>query len=289
LSGKVIRVRQAQPTEFDDIAAFCAGRAKDPVTRAIKRRRRQWLQEMEPRGLKILVALEPGRRRYIDFGGERMSRDELTLLADGLAVGILEYQPIEETLYPVKGRGYFFVDCIWVLPPFTGSGVGRALMEGIVRRARVVESGIATIAWKGTNPADDWSYMPADFFRAFGFDAVEEDGDRVLMAVSYGLREKPHLVPVQRLNDESITFLCHPSCPASMWAAEEVRDIAAGASEREIKIVEVEGRTGSHRCGALFGVCAGGRVAVNRLAFADDVNAEIDRRNKDRSPERSKP
>ncbi len=288
MSGKVIRVRQAQPTEFDDIAAFCAGRGKDPVTRAIKRRRRQWLQEMEPRGLKILVALEPGRRRYIDFGGERTSRDELTLLADGLVVGMLEYLPIEETLYPVEGRGYFFVDCIWVLPPFTGSGVGRALMEGVIRRARVAEGGVATIAWRGANPADDWPYMPEDFFRAFGFEVVDEDGDRALMAVSYGLREKPHFAPVSRIEDESVTFLCHPSCPASMWAAEKVREIAAEAEGGEAKIIEVAGRTDVRRYGALFGVCAGGRIVLNRLAFADDVTAELDRRNKDRSSERSK-
>jgi ribosomal protein S18 acetylase RimI-like enzyme len=282
----VLRVRRAQPTEFDDIAAFCAGRGKDPTTRAIKRRRRQWLQEMESRGLKILVALESGRRRHIDFGGERVSRDELTLLADGLVVGILEYLPIEETLYPVEGRGYFFVDCIWVLPPFTGSGVGRALMEGVIRSARQAEGGVATVAWRGANPADDWPYMPEGFFRRFGFEAVEEDGNRVLMAVSYGLRERPHFAPVPRLEDESVTFLCHPSCPASMWAAEEVREIAAQAEET--KIVEVEGRKGARRYGALFGVCAGGRVAVNRLASADDLTAELERRRRDRPSERSK-
>jgi GNAT superfamily N-acetyltransferase len=289
LSGKIIRVRQAQLTEFDDVAAFCAGRGKDPATRAIKRRRRRWLQEMAPRGLTILLALEPGHRRFIDFHGERVSRDELTLLADGLVVGMLEYVPIEETLYPVEGRGYLFVDCMWVMPPFVKSGVGRALMEGVVRRARAAESGVATIAWRGANPVPDWPYMPAAFFRAFGLEVFDEDGDRVLMAASYGVRGRPTLVPGRPPEDDGVTFLCHPSCPASLWAAEEVRGIAPGEEGEEVKVVEVEGRAGSRRYGALYGVCAGGRVVINRLAFAKDVAAEMKRRDRGRSSARNKP
>jgi GNAT superfamily N-acetyltransferase len=266
------------PTEFDDVAAFCAGRGKDAKTREIKRRRRHWLQEMAPRGLTVLLAIETRPPRSIDFAGERVNRDELTLLADGLAVGLLECVPIEETLYPVEGHGYLFVDCLWVLPPYVGRGVGGALMEGVIRRARSGGSGVAAVAWRGADPADDWSYMPTAFFRSFGFEAVDDEGDRVLMAVSYGAREKPALVPPRLCEEDGVTILCHPSCPASLWAAEEIRGIAGGVGAGKVNIVEVEGREGSRRCGALFGLCVEGRVAINRLTFASDVQDEIKRR-----------
>jgi len=290
VKGKVIKVRPAMPAEFDEVAAFCAGRDKDQKTREIKRRRRRWLEEMAPRGLVTLLALDPRPPRFVDVDGERVSRDELTLLADGLAVGLLEYVPVEETLYPVEGAEYLFVDCMWVIPPYVGRGVGRALMNAVVREARTRGTGAATVAWRGAQPAEGWSYMPESFFRGFGFDVVDEDGDRVLMAVSYGARGKPSFVRTPPFLDEGITFLCHPSCPASLWAAEELaREAGTPGEAKKVKVVEVEGREAARRYGALFGVCVAGRVVVNRLAFPGDVERAVARGGGDQSPHGIRP
>ena len=263
MGHKTVKVRRATRTEFDEVAAFCAGRRKDARTREIKRRRRRWLEDMAPRGLVVLLAVEPKPPRGLDFDGERVSSDELTLLADGLVAGLLEYVPIEETLYPVTGAGHLFVDCLWVIPPYLGRGVGRSLVEGVIREARAKRVGVAVIAWRGAEPACDWSYMPTSFFRKFGFEAVDDDGDRVLMAVNYGGAAPPRLAKPAREATSGIEFLCHPSCPASLWAAAEVAD--------EVSVVEVDGAEAARRYGALFGVRVDGRVVVNRLAFASDV------------------
>lgn len=267
------------PTEFDEVSAFCAGRGKDARTREIKRRRRHWLQEMAPRGLAVLLAVDARPPRALDFGGERISSDELTLLSDGLVVGLLEYVPVEETLYPVTGEGYLFVDCLWVIPPYVGQGVGKSLVQGVVRVARARRLGVAVVAWRGAEPSDDWSYMPASFFRAFGFDVVDENGDRVLMTVNYGGAPAPRLAEPAEEATSGIEYLCHPSCPASLWAAGDVAE--------EASVVEVDGAEAARRYGALFGVRVDGRVVVNRLAFASDVaRAKEAAGGRDGSPER---
>ncbi|NIT36496.1 MAG: hypothetical protein GTN49_08340 [candidate division Zixibacteria bacterium] len=278
MGTRIIKVRRAAPAEFDEVAAFCAGRGKDAKTREIRRRRRYWLEEMAPRGLTVLIALDPKPPRFLDFEGERVSCGELTLLTDGLAVGLLEYVPIEETLYPVDGRDYLFVDCLWVISPYRRRGVGGALTKGVIREARASNTGAAAIAWRGEAPSGSWSLMPEAFFRTFGFDVVDEDGDRVLMAITYGATGKPSFLKAEWSEGEGVEFLCHPSCPASLWAAEEVLlEAGEAAKGGAVRTVEAEGKEGVRRYGALLGVRVDGRVVVNRLAFRCDVARALEK------------
>jgi hypothetical protein len=105
--------------------------------------------------------------------------------------------------------------------------------------------------------------MPAPFFRTFGFDVVDEDGDRVLMAVNYGAAAPPRLAKPAAAEGSGIELLCHPSCPASLWAAAEA---PAG-----VAVVEVEGAEAARRCGVLFGLRVDGRLVLNRLALPADL------------------
>lgn len=270
MTEKLIKVRPAAFSELDDLAAFCAGREHDPTTRELKRGRRQWLEAMVGQGLKLLVAIDPTPPAVIKMGEEKIAREELSLLADGLVVGLLEYAPGEITWYPVDANGYRYVDCLWVIPGYTGRGIGRALLSGVVREARRMESGVAVTAWRGPNPVSTWAYMPARFFRANGFEIVDEDGDRVLMAVSYGLKTKPRLRPVACEPSHPGALHCSPCCPAS-WRAALEAEKAAVETGRELEVVTVKTREEVQARGFIFGLEHFGTLLLNRMVFRADV------------------
>lgn len=142
----------------------------------------------------------------------------------------------------------------------------------VIRAARSDGTGVATVAWRGASPSVQWAFMPEGFFRALGFEVVAEERDRVIAAVSYGAKGPLTFAPPPAAAGEGMEFLCHPSCPASMWAA---RDVAAESPDggEPVAVAEIASREEAHRRGALFGVCRRGRAVVNRLAFKGDVEA----------------
>ncbi len=271
MPAKRVKVRAAAPVEFGEVAAFCAGREHDDATREIRRRRERWLADAAAGGLGILVALDGDAPPFLTSGAERLARDELTSLVDGLVVGLLQYSFIEETLHPVTGEGYLVLDCLWVLPPYLGCGVGRALMNGVIREARAQRAGVAVVAYRGASPFPTWAHMPEAFFRRFGFEAVAAEADRVLMAVNYGAAGKPAFVPAAARAASGTEYLCHPCCPASLWGAAEVKRQIAERGLARVSTREVASRDEVRSLGALWGVCQDGRVVVNRLAFWRDV------------------
>ncbi len=72
--------------------------------------RKRWLHDVAEKGLWVAVA----------FG------------ADGGKQGLAECVPIEWAAEPVSGDGSPFINCLWVLPRYWKTGVGRALMEHVI-------------------------------------------------------------------------------------------------------------------------------------------------------------
>ena len=86
------------PTEWDEVAAFCAGRGKDPKTREIKRRRRYWLRESAPSGLTVLLALDPTPPRdprktgKVERAVQYVKRSAIATLPEGLDVRSVNHE-----------------------------------------------------------------------------------------------------------------------------------------------------------------------------------------------------
>jgi GNAT superfamily N-acetyltransferase len=67
------------------------------------------------------------------------------LIFDGDVVGQIEYAPARFSGYPISGDDVVVMNCIWVLRRAKGHGLGRMLMEDMVRSERNAAS-FATIA-----------------------------------------------------------------------------------------------------------------------------------------------
>lgn len=139
--------------------------------------RKRWLHDMAGKGLWVAVA----------FG------------ADGEKQGLAECVPIEWAAEPVSGDGSLFINCLWVLPRYWRTGVGRALMEYVIARAANDGSGrgaggVTVLAYEKDRWFGYFSYMPAGFFRRFGFSEVDRDGSRVLLYLDLGGAHSPSLL-----------------------------------------------------------------------------------------------
>ncbi len=217
---------------------------------------RRWLTEMAAHGLWLAVAAGPR-------GGKR---------------GLIECAPIRFAPDPVAGRGSLFINCLWVVPSAWGKGEARALVEHAVGRAKR-EGGLTVLAYEGDKWWGYFPYMPADFFRRFGFREVDRDGSRVLLHLDLGGGEEPRLFEVRerpapleggRTDGRAVVeVLCNRHCP---WSGLMVDGIRRGVGNRgEVRVVETEGRAVAEEYGLTRGVCVNGRPVLRRLGRWEEV------------------
>ena len=90
------------------------------------------------------------------------------LFIDGDAIGMLEYAPVEASVYPILGRKLWVLNCLWVLRRAAGHKYGLTLMN---RMKHVVEDaeGIATIALEGHY--SPWFRLP--HMEYLGFESID--------------------------------------------------------------------------------------------------------------------
>jgi len=115
------------------------------------------------------------RCRWVDRFTARGLRAKLALDDAGVAGGMIQYLPIEEST--VDGSGLYFITCIWVhghktgRGNFQGRGMGRALLTAAEEDARSLGAkGMA--AWGLWLPF----WMKASWYKKRGYRAVDRNG-----------------------------------------------------------------------------------------------------------------
>ena len=272
--------------KLDLICAVCLDPSVDKETRDLMESgmddRISWIKKMMPKGLEVLVALEKPRQEKIHYKWVgKMLHSDLAVHGQ-VPMGLLEYIPIEHTLEPVKGNDSLFINCMWILPPFWLTGVGKALIESFIERAK--QYGAASvIAYDG----DKWfgtsiQYMPSSFFKKFGFKEVDRDGSRVLLFLDLGTSKQPKFIlPRLKVSNKSkklnFNIFFNNQCPWSKYMVNTVKKEVEKFPNLMFNIINTDDRKLIENLGISRGVCLNGNPIFNRMASWKEIKVEFDK------------
>ncbi len=231
-------------TNVGALHTLCTG--NNPEFASANARRQQWWDEMFGRGL----------RGWIAFN-------------DKSPAGYAEYLPIESAPHPVAGSKSNYLTCLWVLPEFTGKGVGSSLLAACVSDS---PNGIATLAYAG-------EHMPAGFFKRMGFRKIDEiDGAELLVSGPVEARlERAKYCAHEKSSRLAIDVMYNPECPWSVFTSERV----AAAIEKHPARAEIDLWVGNAwECGAHLGLLGGvffnGVAPFTHPPSDEDIHRAID-------------
>lgn len=281
-----MRIKMAMEAELDYVCAICLDPSIGKKSRQTMQKgmaaRIRWIKQMLPKGLEIFFALEKPKSEKIKYkwAGEMLHSD---LAVHGwVPKGLLESVPIEYALEPVKGKKSLFINCIWILPPFWHMGVAKDLIESFIQRAQQV-GGASVLAFEG----DKWfgtsiKYMPASFFKRFGFKEVARDGSRVLLFLDLGANEPPKLLsPKTRRYDEkdeiTIDVLFNSQCPWSKLMVDSLKTNIKKYPVMTVNLVKTDDRKTIEEFGMARGVCINGDPVIRRMASWNEIRSEVEK------------
>jgi GNAT superfamily N-acetyltransferase len=239
-----------------------------------------WVKEIMSKGLEILVAHEKPRNEIIHYkwAGKMLHSD--LAIQGRVYMGLLEYIPIEHALEAISGENSLFINCMWILPPFWQTGTGKALLESFVDKAREF-GGASVIAyenekWFGTSI----NYMPASFFKKFGFQEIERDGTRVLLYLDLGLSSPPKFIPFRSQDFDDISGPCldiffNSQCP---WARFMINTFKQGLEKYpqvKIQCISTDKAEISRSIGISRGICFNGKPIIKRMASWEELKSKI--------------
>ena len=234
-----ITVREMQP-EDEYFVSTCSHVGESDEIDACGRRRLAWLKERHARGVRALVGL-----------------------AGGEPVGFVYVVPIELSPWGPLGEDLAVVPCLWVLPDRQKHGAGRALVEAAEAEARQAGfQGLCTVGMTG-----DFLFMPAAFFRRFGWEVAAERGKRQLLWKPFDASAAPpRLTPDRHWRFEpvegrvAVDLFYNTFCQTSDVEAQRVREVAAEFGDRAVlREHPVEDRDALLTCGIERGIFIGGR------------------------------
>ncbi len=178
-------------------------------------RKARWYGQMKEKGLRVKLAMDDS----------------------GNVGGMIHYVPIEHSY--VRGKGLYFIYCIWVhghkegRGNFQGRGLGSMLLDAAEEDAR--RSGAEGIAaWGLCLPF----WMKASWFRKHGYRRADRDGIALLVWKAFTDTASPPAwpVPVKKPGlvpgKVAVTSFVNGWCPAQNIAYERAKRAAAEIGDR---------------------------------------------------------
>jgi GNAT superfamily N-acetyltransferase len=242
--------------------------------------RKEFLKRMKREGLSVIVALEElGEQESIDYPGVGEVKTKDLSFKGKMPVGLIEYTPIEKTIFPVRGENLAFIHCIWVITPFWRKGVGQALMESFMEKTSHL-SGVAVIAYEGESWWGFFDYMPKWFFDKFGFKEVNRNGTSVLMFKNYQKARAPEFIPSQpdSTSDQKtkeVELFWSTQCPYSWWVAKLLEKELYKNPEYQSKLINTDKREVAQKYGLTFGLKINGKIIFNRIPSWEEVQQAL--------------
>jgi GNAT superfamily N-acetyltransferase len=277
-----MEIRELKEDELDLAVLPCV----DPGFRKTLKQgmalRKEFLRKMMKKGLSILVALEDGEgKEKIDYPGVGEVRTN-DLSANGkIITGLIEYVPIEEANFPVRGKNLAFIDCIWVIPPFWRRDVAKNLMQSLLEKTRGQNlSGVAVIAYQKESWWGFFDYMPSWFFQKFGFRQVERDGNSILMLKNYKDAKPPEFVlsepkPTSKSEKIKAQLFWSEQCPYSWWVKKLTEKEFGKTSAIDLSFINTDDRKTAEKLGITFGLTINEKIIYNRMPSWDEVKKAL--------------
>ncbi|MFX1502512.1 MAG: GNAT family N-acetyltransferase, partial [Promethearchaeota archaeon] len=282
-------IEEITKDKLDLICAVCLDPSVDQETRELMEdgmdERIRWIKEMIPNGLRILVASEKPRQEMIHYKWVgKMLHSDLSIHGR-VPLGLLEYVPIEHALEPIDGKDSLFINCMWILPPFWLTGVGKALIEAFIERVKQY-GGASVIAyeedrWFGTSI----KYMPSSFFKKFGFQEVDRDGSRVLLFLDLGAATPKFIFPessdFQITEKSNLDIFYNDQCPWSKYMINTIKLELNKESNINIHLINTNDSKLIKKTGISRGVFLNGKPIIKRMASWEEIRLEIEKYNKE--------
>jgi hypothetical protein len=167
---------------------------------------------------------------------------------------------------------------MWIVPPFWHRGIAKALLEKCIEKAKAY-GGISVLAYEGDKWFGFFPYMPASFFKKYGFEEVDRDGSRALLHRDLGAGRRPRLIkPKCRRHGRSgktvVDVFFSSQCPWSGWMVGQVKQ-GMKKYDAVVKILNTDDRELMTRHGFSRGVCVNGEPVVKRMASWKEIESFV--------------
>jgi GNAT superfamily N-acetyltransferase len=281
-----LEIKKVTNKELIYIPAICldpsVGKDGKEIMSIAMDKRMEWIKQMMKKGLELFIALEEPRDEILNYKwvGKINHRD--LAINDKVPMGLLESIPIEYALEPIVGKDMLFINCMWILPPFWGQGVGNALLTTFTKSAKKV--GAASVIaydkerWFGTTI----EYMPMNFFKKNNFIEVDREGGRVLMLLDFKSSNPPKFLNsnpnLERKSQKLyINLFCNDQCPWSTFMLNEFQEGIKSCENIEFNIIKTNKKKTIEKFGISRGVILDDNPVFKRMVTWEQVKQEIDK------------